>query len=189
MARLVKLKDKYRVAFANDPDSDRHGIVTPSAGLMNPNHYLAVLSVTCSRTAPFGAGHFRRKTLVRQQHDHKVVQKSAADCEVPWDSSLFRIGRRFMLFRARKCRGELPAPRRTGLATDKDGPIMTCWPPRSLPYDKTRRALSRTDRGVLHTITAHRCAGNAEQKAKLLRTCRPKAVKASTLLVSQLSPS
>jgi len=42
MADLVKLKDKYRVAFGNDPDADRHGIVTPSAGLMNPNHYLAV---------------------------------------------------------------------------------------------------------------------------------------------------
>src|SRR5271170_5182723 len=42
MAGLVRLKDKFRVAFANDPDSDRHGIVTPSAGLMNPNHYLAV---------------------------------------------------------------------------------------------------------------------------------------------------
>src|SRR5579863_1113543 len=42
MARLVGLKDQYQVAFGNDPDSDRHGIVTPSAGLMNPNHYLAV---------------------------------------------------------------------------------------------------------------------------------------------------
>src|SRR5260370_33749573 len=42
MARLVALKNQYRVAFANDPDSDRHGIVTPSAGLMNPNHFLAV---------------------------------------------------------------------------------------------------------------------------------------------------
>ena len=42
MAGLVKLKDRFRVAFANDPDADRHGIVTPSAGLMNPNHYLAV---------------------------------------------------------------------------------------------------------------------------------------------------
>jgi phosphoglucomutase len=41
MARLVNLKDRYRVAFANDPDADRHGIVTGS-GLMNPNHYLAV---------------------------------------------------------------------------------------------------------------------------------------------------
>ena len=41
-ARLVGLKDRYRVAFANDPGADRHGIVTPSAGLMNPNHYLAV---------------------------------------------------------------------------------------------------------------------------------------------------
>jgi phosphoglucomutase len=42
MAKLVGLKDKYDIAFGNDPDSDRHGIVTPSAGLMNPNHYLAV---------------------------------------------------------------------------------------------------------------------------------------------------
>jgi phosphoglucomutase len=42
MARLVELKDRYRVAFANDPDADRHGIVTPTAGLLNPNHYLAV---------------------------------------------------------------------------------------------------------------------------------------------------
>jgi phosphoglucomutase len=42
MARLVGLKDQFRVAFANDPDADRHGIVTRSAGLMNPNHYLAV---------------------------------------------------------------------------------------------------------------------------------------------------
>jgi phosphoglucomutase len=42
MAGLLRLKDHYQVAFANDPDSDRHGIVTPSAGLLNPNHYLAV---------------------------------------------------------------------------------------------------------------------------------------------------
>ncbi|HVC30200.1 MAG TPA: phosphoglucomutase (alpha-D-glucose-1,6-bisphosphate-dependent) [Steroidobacteraceae bacterium] len=42
MAGLLRLKDRYRVAFANDTDADRHGIVTPSAGLLNPNHYLAV---------------------------------------------------------------------------------------------------------------------------------------------------
>jgi phosphoglucomutase len=42
MASLVGLKDRYDLAFGNDADSDRHGIVTPSSGLMNPNHYLAV---------------------------------------------------------------------------------------------------------------------------------------------------
>jgi phosphoglucomutase len=42
MAGLVGLKDRFGIAFANDTDADRHGIVTPSMGLMNPNHYLAV---------------------------------------------------------------------------------------------------------------------------------------------------
>ncbi|MDP2381434.1 MAG: phosphoglucomutase (alpha-D-glucose-1,6-bisphosphate-dependent) [Nitrospirota bacterium] len=42
MANLIALKDRFDVAFGNDADNDRHGIVTRSAGLMNPNHYLAV---------------------------------------------------------------------------------------------------------------------------------------------------
>ena len=42
MANLLELRSKYQVAFGNDPDADRHGIVTPAAGLLNPNHYLAV---------------------------------------------------------------------------------------------------------------------------------------------------
>ena len=42
MAGLIGLKDRFDIAFGNDTDFDRHGIVTPSAGLMNPNHYLAV---------------------------------------------------------------------------------------------------------------------------------------------------
>ncbi len=41
MAGLISLKDRFDIAFANDPDADRHGIVTRSAGLLNPNHYLA----------------------------------------------------------------------------------------------------------------------------------------------------
>ena len=42
MAGLIGLKDRFDIAFGNDPDYDRHGIVTRSAGLLNPNHYLAV---------------------------------------------------------------------------------------------------------------------------------------------------
>ena len=42
MSGLISLKDRYDVAFGNDPDADRHGIVAPSAGLLNPNHFLAV---------------------------------------------------------------------------------------------------------------------------------------------------
>lgn len=42
MAKLIALKDSFSVAFANDPDADRHGIVTAKHGLMNPNHYLSV---------------------------------------------------------------------------------------------------------------------------------------------------
>ena len=41
MARLTEMRDRFDVAFANDPDADRHGIVTPAAGLLNPNHHLA----------------------------------------------------------------------------------------------------------------------------------------------------
>jgi phosphoglucomutase len=41
MAKLIALKDRFDIAFGNDTDHDRNGIVTRSAGLMNPNHYLA----------------------------------------------------------------------------------------------------------------------------------------------------
>ena len=52
MARLTDLKDRFDVAFANDPDADRHGIVTPSAGLLNPNHHLAACVVVPVRRQP-----------------------------------------------------------------------------------------------------------------------------------------
>ncbi|HUF49343.1 MAG TPA: phosphoglucomutase (alpha-D-glucose-1,6-bisphosphate-dependent) [Longimicrobiales bacterium] len=42
MAGLIALRDRYDIAFGNDPDADRHGIVSPAAGLLNPNHFLAV---------------------------------------------------------------------------------------------------------------------------------------------------
>ena len=70
MARLVGLKDKFRVAFANDPDADRHGIVTPSAGLMNPNHYLAVaIRYLLAHRASMVRGHCSWQDVGEQQHD------------------------------------------------------------------------------------------------------------------------
>jgi phosphoglucomutase len=67
MANLVKLKDDYQVAFGNDPDSDRHGIVTPSAGLMNPNHYLLTNRPGWPTTAAVG------KTVVSSSMIDRVV--------------------------------------------------------------------------------------------------------------------
>jgi phosphoglucomutase len=55
MAPLVAMRDRFDVAFANDADHDRHGIVTPTAGLMNPNHYLAVaISYLFTASSPSG---------------------------------------------------------------------------------------------------------------------------------------
>jgi phosphoglucomutase len=76
MASLVRLKDQYRVAFANDPDSDRHGIVTPSAGLMNPNHYLAVAIRYLLAHRPQWPAHAAvGKTLVSSSLIDRVVAK------------------------------------------------------------------------------------------------------------------
>ena len=80
MARLVGLKDRYRVAFANDPDADRHGIVTPSAGLLNPNHYLAV-AIHYPRVAPPELARARgdRQDAGLEQHDRPRGERSRAD--------------------------------------------------------------------------------------------------------------
>jgi len=74
MARLVALKDRYRLAFANDPDADRHGIVTPSAGLLNPNHYLAVaIRYLLTHRADWPATASVGKTLVSSSMIDRVV--------------------------------------------------------------------------------------------------------------------
>jgi phosphoglucomutase len=65
MAGLIALKDRFDIAFGNDPDFDRHGIVTPGAGLLNPNHYLAVAVDYLFRHRPgWGEGAGVGKTLV-----------------------------------------------------------------------------------------------------------------------------
>ncbi len=75
MARLVQLKDRFRLAFANDPDADRHGIVT-SSGLMNPNHYLAVaIGYLLGNRPHWRADSAIGKTLVSSGMIDRVVAK------------------------------------------------------------------------------------------------------------------
>src|SRR6185295_16818735 len=85
MAKLVGLKDKYALAFGNDPDSDRHGIVTPSGGLMNPNHYLAVaIDYLVTHRPQWPAGAAIGKTLVSSSLiDRVVTRRGYALYEVP----------------------------------------------------------------------------------------------------------
>ena len=75
MASLIKLKDHFDVAIGNDPDADRHGIVTPS-GLMNPNHYLAVCINYLFQNRPnWNAGMGVGKTLVSSSLIDRVVAR------------------------------------------------------------------------------------------------------------------
>jgi phosphoglucomutase len=76
MARLVELKDRFRVAFGNDCDADRHGIVTRSVGLMNPNHYLAVAIRYLLTHRPRWPAHAAvGKTLVSSGMIDRVVEQ------------------------------------------------------------------------------------------------------------------
>jgi phosphoglucomutase len=129
MARLVGLKDRYRVAFANDPDADRHGIVTPSAGLMNPNHYLAVaIRYLLGHRPQWPAHAVVGKTLVSSGMIDRVVEKLGRRLsEMPVGFKWFVPG----LFDGSCCFGGEESAgasflRRDGTVwtTDKDGLIM-----------------------------------------------------------------
>ena len=128
MAGLVGLRDRYRVAFANDPDADRHGIVTP-AGLMNPNHYLAVAIEYLLTHRPQWPGHAAvGKTMVSSSMIDRVVQGRGRSLhEVPVGFKWFVPG----LHDGALCFGGEESAgasflRRDGTVwtTDKDGPIM-----------------------------------------------------------------
>jgi phosphoglucomutase len=129
MARLVDLKDQYRLACANDPDADRHGIVTPGAGLMNPNHYLAVaIRYLLTHRAHWPAQAVVGKTLVSSSMIDRVVRHLDRQlCEVPVGFKWFVPG----LFDGSCCFGGEESAGASFLrldgsvwTTDKDGPIM-----------------------------------------------------------------
>jgi phosphoglucomutase len=130
MAGLISLKDRFDVAFANDPDADRHGIVTRSAGLLNPNHYLAAaiayLLSGARRQWPADAG--VGKTMVSSSIIDRVVAGLGRRLyEVPVGFKWFVAG---LLDGMLAFGGEESAGasflRRDGSAwsTDKDGMIM-----------------------------------------------------------------
>jgi phosphoglucomutase len=129
MARLVSLKHQYQVAFANDPDSDRHGIVTPSGGLMNPNHFLAVAIQYLLKHRPqWRQDSAVGKTLVSSSMIDRVVHKLGRELrEVPVGFKWFVPG----LIDGSYCFGGEESAGASFLrldgtvwTTDKDGPIM-----------------------------------------------------------------
>jgi phosphoglucomutase len=129
MASLVKLKDQFDIAFANDTDADRHGIVTRSLGLMNPNHYLAVaIHYLLAHRPQWPNKAAVGKTLVSSGLIDRVVGMLGRTlCEVPVGFKWFVDG----LFDGSYCFGGEESAgasflRRDGTVwtTDKDGPIM-----------------------------------------------------------------
>jgi phosphoglucomutase len=188
MARLVGLKDRYRVAFANDPDADRHGIVTPAAGLLNPNHYLSVaIWYLLTHRPDWPPEAAVGKTLVSSSMIDRVVHKLGRRLsEVPVGFKWFAPG----LFDGSCCFGGEESAgasflRRDGSVwtTDKDGPIMNL-----LAAEITAR--TGKDPGEhYHALTAEfgtayytriDAAATPEQKARLGRLS-PEAVKAPNL--------
>jgi phosphoglucomutase len=129
MARLVGLKDQYQVAFGNDTDADRHGIVTPVAGLMNPNHYLAVaIRYLLTHRPQWRDTVAVGKTLVSSSMIDRVVKKLGRKLsEVPVGFKWFVPG----LVDGSYCFGGEESAGASFLrldgtvwTTDKDGPIM-----------------------------------------------------------------
>jgi phosphoglucomutase len=129
MAGLVGLKDRFEIAFGNDTDADRHGIVTPSMGLMNPNHYLAVsIRYLLTHRPGWPQTAVVGKTLVSSVLIDRVVEALGRRLsEVPVGFKWFVQG----LLTGDTCFGGEESAgasflRRDGTVwtTDKDGPIM-----------------------------------------------------------------
>ena len=129
MASLVQLKDQYQVAFGNDPDADRHGIVTPSAGLMNPNHFLAVAIryLLANRPAWPNVAAVGKTVVSSSMIDRVVNERGRRLAEVPVGFKWFAPG----LFDGSICFGGEESAGASFLCqdgsvwtTDKDGIIL-----------------------------------------------------------------
>ena len=188
MARLVGLKDRFRVAFANDPDADRHGIVTASAGLLNPNHYLAVaIRYLRSNRPAWPATAAVGKTLVSSGMIDRVVAKLGRRLnEVPVGFKWFAPG----LYDGTCCFGGEESAgasflRRDGTVwtTDKDGLILGLLAAEITattgkdPGEHYRELTAEFGAPLYTRIDA---AATPEEKAKLGRLS-PDAVTRSTL--------
>jgi phosphoglucomutase len=188
MARLVGLKDKYRVAFANDPDSDRHGIVTPSAGLLNPNHYLAVaIQYLLANRPEWPKTVTVGKTLVSSSMIDNVVQKSGHRLsEVPVGFKWFVAGLAdgsFCFGGEESAGASFLRQDGTAWATDKDGLIMDLLAAEITartgkdPGEHYQELTAEFGTSYYTRIDA---PATPEQKAKLAKLS-PEAVTASTL--------
>jgi phosphoglucomutase len=188
MASLVALKDKYTVTFANDPDSDRHGIVTPGAGLMNPNHYLAVaIQYLVTHRPQWRRDLYVGKTLVSSAMIDRVVRKLGRELrEVPVGFKWFVEG----LYDGSCCFGGEESAGASFLrmdgtvwTTDKDGPIMGLLAAEIVartgrdPGEHYRELTGEFGAPIYTRIDA---AATPEQKARLLKLS-PDAVKESRL--------
>jgi phosphoglucomutase len=188
MARMVGLKDQYQVAFANDPDSDRHGIVTPSAGLLNPNHYLAVaVSYLLNHRPEWPAHAAVGKTLVSSCMIDRVVQNLGRRLlEVPVGFKWFVPG----LIDGSCCFGGEESAgasflRRDGTVwtTDKDGVIMDLLAAEITARtgrDPGEHYLGLTQEFGTPYYTRIDAAATPEQKARLHKLA-PEVVKESSL--------
>lgn len=129
MKRLIALQNKFDIAFANDADADRHGIVCPSGGLMNPNYFLAAaISYLCTNRPEWRRGSAIGKTVVSSSMIDRIAAKLGRKLiEVPVGFKWFSSG---LIDGSLAFGGEESAGasflRRSGAVwtTDKDGLIM-----------------------------------------------------------------
>jgi phosphoglucomutase len=188
MAGLVKLKDAYDIAWGNDPDADRHGIVTPGAGLLNPNHYLAVaIEYLLAHRPRWGTAAKIGKTLVSSALIDRVVRAAGRELwEVPVGFKWFAPG----LFDGSCCFGGEESAGASFLqrdgsvwTTDKDGLLLGL-----LAAEIT--AVSGRDPGTLYAELTARLGApvytridtpcSAQEKQAFARLT-PEAVTAATL--------